>query len=409
MFSSTRTQSGEVEGKNSDARMSFTGKIAGWSAGHRWRVIGASILVIVMAIMVLGNVETKLLDYNGEGDSATGADLITDRFDFVTAPTEQLVFSNPSMDVNSPAYRSTVDGLVQKLRNLPEVESVVSYYDTQDPGMVSEDGSVLLAQVVIEGDEDDATDKVDAILDTVRAAATDAQGFEIAMAGSTSIQKQLEDIDEEDFGIMIMVTMVLALGLMLIAFRAAVAAVLPLVLALGAIFTALGIAALVSNAYPMPDFLAQVILLMGMAVGVDYSLFIVSRFRNERKAGRPKLEAIAVAGNTTGRAVFYAGATVLLSMVGLMLADNALFISMSIGMIIVVSLAIVGSLTLLPAMLSVLGDNINRLRVPIIGREGNNDGGIWSAITDKVLARPGVLATVTVAALIALAVPVDLP
>ena len=112
-----------------------------------------------------------------------------------------------------------------------------------------------------------------------------------------------------------------------------------------------------------------------------------------------------MASNTTGRAVFYAGATVLLSLVGLMFTDSAIFVSMSIGVIIVVALAIVGSLTLLPAMISVLGDNINRLRIPIIGREGTNDGGIWSAITDKVLNRPAILATITAGALIALALP----
>ena len=155
----------------------------------------------------------------------------------------------------------------------------------------------------------------------------------------------------------------------------------------------------------MIEFLAQIILLMGMAVGVDYSLFIVSRFRNERKAGRSKLEAITVASNTTGRAVFYAGMTVLLSLVGLFLTDNAIFAAMSIGVIIVVMVAIIASLTLLPAMLAVLGDNINRLRLPIIGREKDNEGGMWSTITDKVLKRPGVLATISVAGLIALAIP----
>ena len=113
-----------------------------------------------------------------------------------------------------------------------------------------------------------------------------------------------------------------------------------------------------------------------------------------------------MASNTTGRAVFYAGITVVLSLLGLMLTDSTIFISMSVGVIIVVLLAILGSLTLLPAMLSVLGDNVNRLRLPIIGREGKDTGGIWSAITDRVLARPGVLATITAGALIALAVPV---
>ena len=242
--------------------------------------------------------------------------------------------------------------------------------------MVSENGNVLLAQVVIAGDADDATDKVDPILDAVREAGATADGFEIAIAGTSSIEKQLEDIDKEDFGIMIIVTMVLALRLMLIAFRAVVAAVVPVILAVGTIMSALGVAALVSSLFPMIDFLAQVILLMGMAVGVDYSLFIVSRFRNERKAGRSKIEAIAVASDTTERAVFYAGITVLLSLVGLMLTDSAIFVSMSMGVIIVVTLAIIASLTLLPAMLAVLGDNINRLRLPIIGREKDNEGSI---------------------------------
>ena len=323
----------------------------------------------------------------------------------MAVPTEQLVFSNPSLNVSSPVYRATVQGLVEVLRALPEVQSVASFYDTQDPGMVSGNGSVLLAQVVIAGDADDAIDKVDTILDAVREAGATAEGFEIAIAGSSSLEKQLEDIEKEDFGIMIIVTMVLALTLMLVAFRAAVAAVLPVILAVGSIFGALGIAALVSHVYPMIEFLAQIILLMGMAVGVDYSLFIVSRFRNERKAGRSKLEAITVASNTTGRAVFYAGMTVLLSLVGLFLTDSAIFAAMSIGVIIVVMVAIIASLTLLPAMLAVLGDNINRLRLPIIGREKDNEGGMWSTITDKVLKRPGVLATISAAGLIALAIP----
>ena len=386
--------------------LTFTGRIASWSADHRWWVIAASALVVVLAMFVMNTVETKTLDYNGEGDSAIGADLITDGFQFNSAPTEQLVFSNPSLDAQNPRFQSTVAGLVQQLRALPEVASVASFYDTGDSAMLSEDGHVLLAQVVIQGDDSEAEENIDAILDTVRAGEANASGFEIVMAGNTSLQKQVEKIDEEDFQSMILVTMVLALALMLIAFRALVAAVLPLVLALGSIFAALGVAAVVSQVFPMVDFLAQVVLLMGMAVGVDYSLFIVSRYRSERKAGKPKLEAIAVASNTTGRAVFYAGVTVLLSLAGLIFTNSALFVSMAVGVIIVVLLALIGSLTLLPAMLAVLGDKVNRLRLPIIGREGNDSGGVWGAITDKVLARPGIMATVTAGALIALAVPV---
>ena len=163
--------------------------------------------------------------------------------------------------------------------------------------------------------------------------------------------------------------------------------------------------ALVSHIYPLVDLYAEMILMMGLAVGIDYSLFVVSRFRSERSAGRPKLEAIYVASNTTGRAVFYAGVTVVLSLAGLMLTEDPVFISLSLGAIIVVLFAILGSLTLLPALLSALGGNVNALRIPYLGRE-TSGGGVWGAITDRVLARPALLATAVTAGLIALAVPV---
>ena len=247
----------------------------------------------------------------------------------------------------------------------------------------------MLAQVVIQGDSDDADEKIDAILGTVRAAADEADGLEIAMGGQTSIEKQSSDLLEKDFARIMMVTLVLGLVILLIAFRAVVAALVPLVLAIGSIFVATSIAAIVSQAYPLDESYSEMILLMGMAVGIDYSLFIISRFRSERKAGRPKLDAIAVASDTTGRAVFYAGITVMLSLVGLMMTSNPIFISLALGAIIVVLIALVGSLTLVPAILGILGDNINRLRVPIIGRERpeSNGGGFWGAVTDRVLAR----------------------
>ena len=385
--------------------LTFTGRIASWSARHRWWVIAASVMVIVMAMFAMSSLETKTLDYNGAGEAGAGADLIEDRFQFNSAPTEQLLFSNPFLDVQAPAYRSTVEGLVTRLRALPEVESVTTFYDTGDTSTVSDDGHVLLAQVVIAGESDEADEKIEAVLASVRAAGDEAPDFEISIAGVTSLEYEVDRIDKEDFGSMIMITMVLALALMLIAFRGVVAAALPLVLAVGSIFAALGVATVLSQVYPMVDFLAQVVLLMGMAVGVDYSLFIVSRYRSERKEGKQKLEAITAASNTTGRAVFYAGVTVLLSLAGLILTDNPIFVSMALGMIIVVSLALAGSLTLLPAMLAVLGDKVDALRLPIIGRDGDNSGGIWGKIADKVLARPVILATVTFGLLIALAIP----
>ena len=393
-----------------EMNVSFTGRIARWSAKHRWWVIAASVLVLVLAMVVSSAVEIKLLDDNAmaEGDSGEAIRLLDERFDDGGAPTEQLVFSNPSLDVDDTDYRATVERLVQELRALPEVSAVVSFYELGDPRLVSEDRHVLRAQVQLADTSGSDNDKIDAILDTVYAARPEANavGFYIGIAGERSIERQVEIISDEDMGRVLIVTMVLGLFIMLLVFRAVVAALIPLALAMGAITTAMGIAALVSHAYPLAEGFDGLLSMLGLAVGIDYSLFIISRFRTERQAGREKLEAITVASNTTGRAVFYAGITVMLSLAALTLTGNPLFISLGLGVTSVVFIAIVGSLTFLPAVLSVLGDNVNRLRIPILGR-ANGNGGLWSAITKRVLARPAIFASVTAAALVALALPVS--
>jgi uncharacterized membrane protein YdfJ with MMPL/SSD domain len=387
-----------------------TARVARWSARHRWWVVAATILTLVMVMFVSGTVEVKMLDDSefAEGESGEAIRLLEERFDDGGAPTEQLVFSHPSLDVSDPVYRSTVEELIQELRAMPEVSAVVSYYETGDPRLVSVDRRVQRAQVELADIAGSDNDKIDAILKTVYAARPEASasGFYIGMAGGLSVDKQVEDLSEEDLARVLMVTLVLALVMLLLVFGAVVASLIPLALAMGAIIIAMGIAALVSQVYPLAEGYDVLISMLGLAVGIDYSLFIISRFRYERQAGRPKLEAITVASNTTGRAVFYAGVTVMLSLAGLALTNNPVFTSLGLGVIFVVLVAIVGSLTFLPAILSVLGDNVNRLRVPILGR-ANGNGGLWSAITKRVLARPAIFATVTAAALVALAAPVS--
>ena len=404
----TLTRSDE---RNSDSLPpSFTGRIANWSARHRWWVVTASVMMLVMAIFVSSTVETKLMNENefAEGESGEAVRLLDERFDDGGVPTEQLVFSHPTLDVSDPDYGSTVERLVEELRALPEVSAVTSYYETEDPRLVSADRRVLRTQVEIADIAASDNDKIDAILESVYAARpeADANGFYIGMAGRLSVDKQVDDLAEEDLARVLMVTLVLALVMLLLVFRAVVASLIPLALAMGAITTAMGIAALVSQAYSLAEGYDVLISMLGLAVGIDYSLFIISRFRYERQAGREKLEAITVASNTMGRAVFYASVTVVVSLAGMALTDNPVFISLALGVIFVVLIAIVGSLTFLPAVLSVLGDNVNRLRVPLLGR-ANGNGGIWSAITKRVLARPAVFATVTAAALVALAAPVS--
>jgi RND superfamily putative drug exporter len=362
--------------------LSATAKIATWSANHRWWVLGSAFLTIAAVVMVLANVETRIADGDsgGVGDSAIADRLLDERFGNSVAsdrapshgPTELLVVSNPSIDADDPAFRAQVVHLSDELTSIPEVDSVTSYYDTGSLEMVSADGHAVLARVTMAAG--DSVDNTEAALEVVREAREGAVGFELGMTGN--LDEQIEEIVADDFSRILLVTMVLGLGILLIAFRAVVAAIVPLVMAISAIFTTIGVAAIVSTGYALDVSYSEMILLMGLAVGIDYSLFIVSRFRSERAAGRPRIEAISVASNTTGRAVFYAGVTVVVSLAGLMLTNNQVFISLALAAIIVVLITVIASLTLLPAILAVLGDKVNRLKLPVfkIGTSGGASG-----------------------------------
>ena len=163
-----RTLAGAHQPTSEGSNLSFTGRIANWSARHRWWVVAATVLIVISAIFVSSTVETKLLDDNAiaEGESGEATRLLDDRFDNGGAPTEQLVFSNPSLDVDDPVYRSTVEELIQELRVLPEVSAVVSYYETGDPRLVSTDRRVLRAQVELADIAGSDNDKIGAILET---------------------------------------------------------------------------------------------------------------------------------------------------------------------------------------------------------------------------------------------------
>ena len=218
--------------------------------------------------------------------------------------TERIIFSNPSLDVDDSTFRSTVQAVVKELRESPHVESVVSFYDTGDSGMVADDRNAVLAVVRLQNPPGVTRRHIEIgpLLEAVDAASRGASGFEVEVFSFGLVDDQIEEILDEDFARILLISMVIGLTILIIAFRALVAAVVPLVMAIGAIVSALGVAALVSQVYPLVDLYAEMILLMGLAVGIDYSLFIVSRFRSERRAGRDKLDAIYVASNTTGLA-----------------------------------------------------------------------------------------------------------
>lgn len=386
--------------------LSVTGRVAGWSARHRWPVVLGSLALLVISFLLSSSIGVKTSEVSGVGESKTGFQLIEDRFE-ARPSFENVIIENPALDVDDPAFRSTVQPLIEELRALDGVVEVQSYYESGSPNLISEDRHVVIARVELEkAEQDELNEFGEGVLDAVLAAESTvaANGYDLGVFGGTALNVAQNEVVEEDFQKILIVSLVGALIILILVFGTVVSALIPLVMAIVSIFTGVGVAVFASQAKPLNFNFFEMMILMGLAVGIDYSLFIINRFREERAAGRDKIEAIEVASDTTGRAVFYAGITVFVSLAGMLLTGDALFYGLGLGAMIVVVLAVVASLTLLPALISLLDHRMNWLRIPGLGKPSTG-GGIWGAITKRVLARPAIYAGVTLVALVALSVP----
>jgi putative drug exporter of the RND superfamily len=240
----------------------------------------------------------------------------------------------------------------------------------------------------------------------VTAVARAHPGFRVEQTGGASIDHAVEETVGEDFKRAELMSIPLTLGILLIAFGALLAALLPLLLALTAFAAATGVLACTSRLLPVDDAAGSVMLLIGLAVGVDYSLFYLKREREERALGKSREAALDVAAATSGRSVLISGLTVIVAMAGMFLAGNRAIVGVGLGAIIVVAIAVVGSLTVLPALLSRLGDNVERGRIPGLGRvRRGGESRVWAAVLERVLRRPLIAALVAGGALAALAAP----
>jgi uncharacterized membrane protein YdfJ with MMPL/SSD domain len=416
----------------SQGGQSFTSRIAMWSARHRKAIILAWVFIVVLGLGACSAVPADTdTEMSVPGEAGEALDLYQERFGLEETGEAQefVVFSHPSLTVDDPAYEETVTGLMADLRALVAEETAVvggttvvsdkrivsgttTHYDIGAPREASPfvaqnetGGDVTFAIVDLEGEFQDAEENIDPVLDAVAEAEAASDGFEILIGGDASLNKQVMEIVEEDFGRALVLNLPIAFLILFVVFGAVVAASVPLALALAAVITANGILAIVSQFYPLEIGYSEMVLLMGLATGIDYALFVVTRYRRERRAGRSKEESLRVASGTSGKAVVFAGMTVLLAISGMFVVDNAVFTSLALAAIVVVALAIVISVTLLPALIAMLGDNIDRLSLPFLGRDTGEHGGVWGVITDRVLAQPAIIGAVTVVALLAVAAP----
>jgi RND superfamily putative drug exporter len=256
------------------------------------------------------------------------------------------------------------------------------------------------------GDRQNALENVGKLEDVV----SDADGdnnFEALQTGAASTDKEFQEVAESDLQKAEIFGVPVALLVLILVFGALVSAVIPVFLAFIAIGVAIAIAALVGQVSPLSFFVTNMVTMMGLAVGIDYSLFVISRFREERANGAPKLTAILTTGATANRAILFSGMTVILALMGLLIVPMNVFRSLSLGAIFVVIIAVLAALTFLPAILSILGDRVNFLRLPIIGKENQtiNQRGFWYRLTQFVMSRPVISLVVAAVILLVAAIP----
>ena len=394
-------------GKDEYPRKGIAARAGAWSAAHRKTAILGWLAFVVVALIGAGSVGTnELTGSDGmPGEAGTAQRALEDSG--LSPASEVVLVQSDELTVDDPQFAGTVDDLTSALGKIDAVGSVSS--PLRPGGTVSEDGHSALVEFAVKGDPDKALDKIDPVIEAVDGVAAEHPQLRVEQFGDASAEKALEAVFSEDLAKAEHLSLPLTLLILVVAFGSLVAAGVPLLIGISAVMAAFGLVALPSQLFPVDQNLASVILLIGLAVGVDYSLFYMRREREERAAGRSPREALQAAAATSGRAILISGLTVIAAMSGLLLAGDATFTSFGIGTMIVVASAMVASLTVLPAILAWLGDRVEKGRLPFVGRRRRTTASrgtrVWTAITDRVLRRPVLSLVLAGGAMVALAVP----
>jgi uncharacterized membrane protein YdfJ with MMPL/SSD domain len=386
-------------------RTNLAGRAGSWSARNWKKALFGWLAFALLAIVVGSAVGTKTSNQTAPGETARAEKILKDA-NFTEPPVETVLFESSKLKVGDASFRAAVRDLVQRVSAQPAVTRVRTPIGLGQPGgaVAANRRSLLMSIQLVKNAGDKQVAPVEASVQTVRRS---HPALRIAEFGGLSADRELNKATSQDFQRAELLSLPVTLVIMLFAFGALVAAGLPVVLAFSAVLAAIGLNAVSSHWFPSADVTGSVVLLIGMAVGVDYSLFYLRREREERATGLEARAALLRTAATSGQAVLVSGVTVLIAMGGMLLARNVAFRSMGIGTMIVVAAAVVGSLTVLPALLSRLGDKVEKGRIPVLHRYARRSGDsrLWSAILRPVLAHPLVAALGSVAVLLTLATP----
>lgn len=362
----------------------FTLRIARWSARHPWRAVGTWLLLVIAAVACGAAVSmhtTTAADYR-VGQSGTAAAQI-EKAGLDAPDSEYVVLSRTSGGAVGADARGTANRIAAEIRGDSHVQHVAA-------PAVSPDKKLMIVPITMKSVADDKDPDISGITRAVNDAQPRAPGLQIVQTGETSMNDAINTRVGNDLGSAESKSMPITIVLMLLVFAALIAAGIPVLLAIASVFATMGLMGPVSLLLPMEDSVTSVILLIGMAVGVDYSLFYLKRERQERQRGASTAEAVEIAAETSGHSIVVSGIAVIVSMGGLYAVGDVTFASIATGSLVVVAFAVFGSLTVLPALLSLLGPKVDRPRIPLLWRVSSRmqPGTVSKRVLGPVLRRP---------------------
>ncbi|GAA0621206.1 MMPL family transporter [Kribbella sandramycini] len=378
----------------------ITVRAARWSATHPWRAIGMWVVLVVACFAIGAATGTKKSDSNGDIGEVTRSEQIVKDGQFADPDVESVLITAPSGQLDQTKAGQAAATVSERMRALGGVADVAQ-------PMPSPNKDALIVRVTLKEGGGEDKERVQPLLDATADVQKQYPDLRIEEVGGLSIGQALQETLGEDFKRAEMFSLPITLAILLIAFGALIAAAVPLLLALSAVAAAIGLSAAASQLVPAVDAVNSVILLIGMAVGVDYSLFYLRREREERAKGRGHVDAVEIAAATSGHAVVVSGTAVIISMAGLFLARDTVFSSFAVGSILVVAVAVIGSLTVLPAVLAKLGRWVDKPRIPLVWRltAGKSEPKFWPTVLKPALKHPIATLLVAVVALLAVASP----
>jgi RND superfamily putative drug exporter len=373
-------------------------RAARWSAQHRKKAVFGWLAFVIVAYVIGGAIGNNTLTKEESGVGESGRATKTAFEAFPEKADESVFIHSAKLEAEGPEFRATVADVMRRLERTKGVENVTGPYAESDG--VSPDGHSALVNYELPGKATETKKSIDEPVASIEASARAHPGFEVDAFGSASTQKEFKKVIDSDLRKAEFISLPLTLIILVVAFGSLLAAGLPVLLALSAVLGTMGLLGPLSQLSPVSDSINSVVLLIGLAVGVDYALFYIRREREERAAGKGPDAALEAAAATSGRAVLVSGFTVMTAMSGMYLAGAADFTSYATGTIVVVAMAMLGSVTVLPALLSKLGHRAQGRR-PARVRSGR----VWGAVVGLVMRRPLLSAVASTAVLLALAAP----